>query len=70
MQFNRIDTTNKTLCGEDEDTDTVIRCDINFVSIFVIPALLLLATYIYGIYLFYGKQAREYLENLAGQVTI
>lgn len=58
--------TNASLCGEDSDTDKVIRCDMNFVSTFVIPALLLLATYFYGIYLFWGKQ--ENLENLAEQV--
>ena len=58
--------TNASLCGEDSDADKVIRCDINFVSTFVIPALLLLATYFYGIYLFWGKQ--ENLENLAEQV--
>ena len=53
-------------CGEDIKSDSVILCDTDFVSIFVIPALLLLATYVYGIYLFWGKQ--EDLENLAEQV--
>ena len=67
MQFRSIDTKNETFtCGEDIDTDRVILCDTDFVSIFVIPALLLLVTYIYGIYLFWGKQ--EDLEKLAEQV--
>ena len=48
------------------NTTELIHCDINFVSTFVIPAILLLLTYIYGIYLFWGKH--EDLESLAGQV--
>ena len=66
MQFNWINATGNDLCGEHSDIDELIRCDISFVSIFVIPAILLLLTYIYGIYLFWGTH--EYLENLAGQV--
>lgn len=66
MQFNWINATGNDLCGEPGHVDELIRCDISFVSIFVIPAILLLLTYIYGVYLFWGKH--EYLENLAGQV--
>ena len=66
MQFNWINATNNDLCGEHSDIDELIRCDISFVSTFVIPAILLLLTYVYGIYLFWGTH--EYLENLAGQV--
>ena len=54
------------MCGEHGDIDEMIRCDISFVSTFVIPAILILVTYIYGIYLFWEKN--EHLENLAGQV--
>ena len=68
MQFNWIDTTNTTLCGEDSETDRVIRCDIDFVINFVVPGLLLLATYIYGVYLFWGK--KEHFDSLAEQVAI
>ena len=46
----------------------MIRCDIDFMSNFVIPGLLLLATYIYGVYLFWGKQ--EYFDSLAEQVVM
>ena len=66
MQFNWINATGSDLCGELSHVDELIRCDISFVSIFVIPAILLLLTYIYGVYLFWGTH--EYLENLAGQV--
>ena len=68
MQFRWVDKTNynSSFCGEGNETDTVIRCDIDFVSVFAVPGFLLLATYIYGIYLFWDTQ--EYLENLAGQV--
>lgn len=66
MQFHWINATNNDLCGEHDGTDQLIRCDINFVSTFVIPDILLLITYVYGIYLFWGKH--EYLENLVGQV--
>jgi len=49
-------------------TIEVIRCNVSIVSIFVIPDLLLMATYFYGIYLFWSGQ--EYLQNLAGQVGV
>ena len=49
-------------------TIEVIRCNVSVVSIFVIPDLLLLTTYFYGIYLFWSGQ--EYLQNLAGQVGV
>ena len=56
MQFQWVDKTNynSSFCGEGNETDTVIRCDIDFVSVFAVPGFLLLATYIYGIYLFWG----------------
>ena len=66
MQF--IDVTNNTVCGEDSGTDKVISCDTHSVSIFAVPVLLLLVTYIYGIYLFWGKC--ECLESLAEQVRM
>lgn len=46
----------------------MIQCNVSVVSIFVIPDLLLLATYFYGIYLFWS--GHEYLLNLAGQVGV
>ena len=46
----------------------MIRCNVSVVSIFIIPDLLLLATYFYGIYLFWS--GHEYLLNLAGQVGV
>lgn len=50
------------------ETSSVIRCNVSLVSIFIIPDLLLLTTYFYGIYLFWS--GHEYLQNLAGQVFI
>ena len=50
------------------ETTSVIECQTSVVSIFVIPDLLLLATYFYGIYLFWS--GHEYLLNLAGQVGV
>lgn len=46
----------------------MIRCNVSLVSIFIIPDLLLLTTYFYGIYLFWS--GHEYLQNLAGQVGV
>ena len=46
----------------------MIQCNVSVVSIFVIPDMLLLATYFYGIYLFWS--GHEYLLNLAGQVGV
>lgn len=66
MQFHWINATDNDLCGEHSDINEMIRCDISFVSTFVIPAILILVTYIYGIYLFWERN--EHLENLAGQV--
>ena len=50
------------------DNSSVIRCNVSLVSIFIIPDLLLLTTYFYGIYLFWS--GHEYLLNLAGQVGV
>ncbi|XP_065917761.1 uncharacterized protein [Dysidea avara] len=49
-------------------TVEVIRCNVSVVSNSIIPDLLLLTTYFYGIYLFWSGQ--EYLQNLAGQVFV
>ena len=49
-------------------TVEVIRCNVSVVSNSIIPDLLLLTTYFYGIYLFWSGQ--EYLQNLAGQVGV
>lgn len=47
---------------------SVIQCHASFMSVFVIPDLLLMITYFYGIYLFWS--GHEYLQNLAGQVGV
>lgn len=57
-----------TSIRDHNETNNVIRCNVSIVSIFVIPDLLLLATYFYGIYLFWS--GHEYLQNLAGQVGV
>lgn len=59
---------NLTTVQDHNETSNVIQCNVSVVSIFVIPDLLLLATYFYGIYLFWS--GHEYLLNLAGQVGV
>ena len=50
--------------------DEEIYCDNNLISSFVIPDILLLATYIYGIYCYRTLDVQDNLENLADMVGV
>jgi len=46
-----------------------IHCDVNLISSFVVPDILLLVTYIYGVYCYRTLDVQDNLENLADMVS-
>ena len=48
---------------------SVVMCNRHIISNFVLPDLLLLASYLFGLYLF-SKDETEYLSNLAEKVGV
>ena len=55
---------------DDNKTTQEIRCGNNLISSFVIPDILLLATYIYGVYCYRTLDVQDNLENLADMVSV
>lgn len=51
------------------DNKTVISCDVGLISSYILPDVLLLASYLFGLYLFSHGET-EYLSNLAAKVRV
>ena len=59
-----------TIISDNETQSQEISCDDNLISTFVIPDILLLATYIYGVYCYRTLDVQDNLENLADMVGV